>query len=62
MSQFPFPSFEEDNNIYKYIYIYYYLLLLLTICKYSKSPCTPPLKTVTSVTVTTVTVFAHFRK
>ena len=28
MSQFPFPSLEEDNNIYKFIYIiiYYYYL------------------------------------
>ena len=60
ISQSSLPSLEGDNNIYKYIY--YYLLLLLTICKYSKSLVPPPLKTVTSVTVTTVTVFAHFRK
>ncbi len=54
LSQFPLPSLEGDNNI-----LYYYLLLLLTIWKFSKSLIPPPLKTVTSVTVTTVTIFAQ---
>ena len=57
MSQFPFSSLEEDNNIYIIIY-YYYLQSVST----PKVLVPPPLKTVTSVTVTTVTVFAHFRK
>ena len=52
LSQFPLPSLEGDNNNY-------YLLLLLTIWKFSKSLIPPPLKTVTSVTVTTVTIFAQ---
>ena len=58
MSQFPFPSLEEDNNIYNFIYIiiyYYYLQSVST----PKSLVPPPLKTVTSVTVTTVTIFAQ---
>ena len=50
-----FPSLEEDNNIYKFIYIiicYYYLQSEST----PKVLVPPPLKTVTSVTVTTVTI------
>ena len=56
MSQSTFPSLEEDNNIYKFIYIiiyYYYLQSEST----PKALVPPPLKTVTSVTVTTVTTF-----
>ena len=55
MSQSTFPSLEEDNNIYKLIYIiiyYYYLQSEST----PKALVPPPLKTVTSVTVTTVTI------
>ena len=58
MSQSTFPSLEEDNNIYKFIYIiiyYYYLQSEST----PKALVPPPLKTVTSVTVTTVTIFAQ---
>ena len=58
MSQFPFPSLEEDNNIYINIYIiiyYYYLQSEST----PKTLVPPPLKTVTSVTVTTVTTFVR---
>ena len=62
ISQSSLPSLEGDNNLYiLYIYIiiyYYYLQSVST----PKSLVPPPLKTVTSVTVTTVTVFAHFRK
>ena len=55
MSQSTLPSLEEDNNIYNFIYIiiyYYYLQSEST----PKVLVPPPLKTVTSVTVTTVTI------
>ena len=49
-----FPSLEEDNNIYIiYIIIYYYYLQSEST---PKVLVPPPLKTVTSVTVTTVTI------
>ena len=56
LSQFLLPSLEGDNNIY---------ILLSIIITYNlkvfRNPYTPPppLKTVTSVTVTTVTIFAQ---
>ncbi len=55
LSQFPLPSLEGDNYIY--IIIYYYYLQ----SESSRNPLypPPPLKTVTSVTVTTVTIFAQ---
>ena len=54
LSQFLLPSLEGDNNIYIIIY-YYYLQSESTL----KVLVPPPLKTVTSVTVTTVTIFAQ---